>query len=71
MKAENYPSERWLSLALAFAGGYGDSASFVLANTFAGHVTGAFVCSDQCCQLRLADFLATFHWDCFFSRVSS
>jgi uncharacterized membrane protein YoaK (UPF0700 family) len=33
----------WLSFGLAFIGGYGDAASFVLARTFTGHVTGNFV----------------------------
>jgi uncharacterized membrane protein YoaK (UPF0700 family) len=33
----------WLSLGLAFIGGYGDAASFVLAKTFTGHVTGNLV----------------------------
>jgi uncharacterized membrane protein YoaK (UPF0700 family) len=33
----------WLSFGLAFVGGYGDAASFVLAKTFTGHVTGNFV----------------------------
>jgi uncharacterized membrane protein YoaK (UPF0700 family) len=33
----------WLSFGLAFVGGYGDSASFVLAKTFTGHVTGNLV----------------------------
>ena len=33
----------WLSCALAFVGGYGDAASFVLAKTFTGHLTGNFV----------------------------
>ena len=33
----------WLSLGLTFVGGYGDAASFVLAKTFTGHVTGNFV----------------------------
>ena len=33
----------WLSLGLTFVGGYGDAASFVLARTFTGHVTGNFV----------------------------
>jgi uncharacterized membrane protein YoaK (UPF0700 family) len=32
-----------LSLGLAFVGGYGDAASFVLARTFTGHVTGNLV----------------------------
>jgi uncharacterized membrane protein YoaK (UPF0700 family) len=40
----NYrPPETWLYLALAFVGGYGDSASVVLAKTFTGHVTGNLV----------------------------
>jgi uncharacterized membrane protein YoaK (UPF0700 family) len=33
----------WLSLGLAFVGGYADAASFVLAKTFTGHVTGNLV----------------------------
>lgn len=33
----------WLALGLAFVGGYGDAASFVLAKTFTGHVTGNLV----------------------------
>jgi uncharacterized membrane protein YoaK (UPF0700 family) len=33
----------WLSLGLAFVGGYGDAAGFVLAKTFTGHVTGNLV----------------------------
>ena len=36
-------SDAWLSLGLAFVGGYGDAASFVLAKTFTGHVTGNLV----------------------------
>jgi uncharacterized membrane protein YoaK (UPF0700 family) len=36
-------SDAWLSLGLAFIGGYGDAASFVLAKTFTGHVTGNLV----------------------------
>jgi uncharacterized membrane protein YoaK (UPF0700 family) len=35
----------WLSLGLAFVGGYGDAASFILAKTFTGHVTGNLVLS--------------------------
>jgi uncharacterized membrane protein YoaK (UPF0700 family) len=35
--------DRLLSFALAFVGGYGDAASFVLARTFTGHVTGNLV----------------------------
>jgi uncharacterized membrane protein YoaK (UPF0700 family) len=33
----------WLSLGLAFVGGYGDAAGFVLARTFTGHLTGNLV----------------------------
>ncbi len=33
----------WLSYGFAFVGGYGDAASFVLAKTFTGHVTGNLV----------------------------
>lgn len=36
-------TDTWLSLGLAFVGGYGDAASFILARTFTGHVTGNFV----------------------------
>lgn len=37
------PPEEWLSLGLAFVGGYGDAAGLVLAHTFTGHVTGNLV----------------------------
>jgi uncharacterized membrane protein YoaK (UPF0700 family) len=37
------PTDIWLSLALAFIGGYCDAASFILAKTFTGHVTGNLV----------------------------
>jgi uncharacterized membrane protein YoaK (UPF0700 family) len=37
------PPEEWLSLSLAFVGGYGDAAGFVLAKTFTGHITGNLV----------------------------
>lgn len=36
-------ADRWLSFGLAFVGGYGDAAGFVLAKTFTGHVTGNLV----------------------------
>jgi uncharacterized membrane protein YoaK (UPF0700 family) len=36
-------TDTWLSFGLAFVGGYGDAASFVLAKTFTGHVTGNMV----------------------------
>jgi uncharacterized membrane protein YoaK (UPF0700 family) len=37
------PTDAWLSFGLAFVGGYGDAAGFVLAKTFTGHVTGNLV----------------------------
>jgi uncharacterized membrane protein YoaK (UPF0700 family) len=36
-------TDMWLSFGLAFIGGYGDAAGFVLAKTFTGHVTGNLV----------------------------
>ena len=36
-------TDTWLSFGLAFIGGYGDAASFILAKTFTGHVTGNLV----------------------------
>jgi hypothetical protein len=36
-------ADTWFSFGLAFVGGYGDAASFVLAKTFTGHVTGNLV----------------------------
>lgn len=36
-------TDAWLSFGLAFVGGYCDAASFVLAKTFTGHVTGNLV----------------------------
>ena len=36
-------TDAWLSFGLAFVGGFGDAASFVLAKTFVGHVTGNLV----------------------------
>src|SRR6266404_7941620 len=40
---ENHQSDSWLSLGLAFVGGYCDAAGYVLAKTFTGHITGALV----------------------------
>jgi uncharacterized membrane protein YoaK (UPF0700 family) len=37
------PPDKWLSFGLAFVGGYGDAAGFVIAKTFTGHVTGNLV----------------------------
>jgi uncharacterized membrane protein YoaK (UPF0700 family) len=36
-------TDTWLSIGLAFVGGYGDAAGFILAKTFTGHVTGNLV----------------------------
>jgi uncharacterized membrane protein YoaK (UPF0700 family) len=36
-------TDAWPASGLAFVGGYGDAASFVLAKTFTGHVTGNLV----------------------------
>jgi uncharacterized membrane protein YoaK (UPF0700 family) len=41
--AENHSSDSWLSLGLAFVGGYCDAAGYVLAKTFTGHITGTLV----------------------------
>ena len=43
MPTNNRLTDAWLSLGLAFVGGYGDAAGFVLAKTFTGHVTGNLV----------------------------
>ena len=32
--------ETWISLGLAFVGGYADASSYLLAQTFTGHITG-------------------------------
>jgi uncharacterized membrane protein YoaK (UPF0700 family) len=50
----------WTSLGLAFVGGYGDAASFILANTFTGHITGNFV--------LIAVSLAGRDWPTFWRR---
>ena len=51
----------WLSFGLAFVGGYGDAASFILAKTFTGHITGNFVLT--------AISIAGQDWPTFFHRV--
>jgi uncharacterized membrane protein YoaK (UPF0700 family) len=43
MSSDNRPPDKWLSFGLAFVGGFGDAAGFVLVQTFAGHVTGSLV----------------------------
>ncbi len=51
----------WISFGLAFVGGYGDAASFILAKTFTGHVTGNFVLT--------AISIAGHDWPTFFRRI--
>ncbi len=51
----------WLSYGLAFVGGYGYAASFILARTFTGHLTGNFVLT--------AISIAGHDWPTFFRRV--
>jgi porin len=41
--SKNHWNGSWLSLGLAFVGGYCDAASYVLAKTFTGHITGTLV----------------------------
>jgi uncharacterized membrane protein YoaK (UPF0700 family) len=36
-------ANEWFSFGLAFVGGYGDAAGFVIAKKFTGHVTGSLV----------------------------
>ena len=43
MLSNIHQNDTWVSFGLAFVGGYGDAASFVLAKTFTGHVTGNLV----------------------------
>ena len=43
MQSNIRQTDTWLSFGLAFVGGYSDAASFVLAKTFTGHVTGNLV----------------------------
>ena len=60
-------SDTCLSFGLAFVGGYGDAASFVLAKTFTGHVTGnlvlgaiAVAAQDWCAMLGHLTAIITF-----------
>jgi uncharacterized membrane protein YoaK (UPF0700 family) len=43
MNSDIHPPDKWLTFGFALIGGYGDAAGFVLAKTFAGHVTGSLV----------------------------
>ncbi len=62
MISEDRVSNFWLSFGLAFVGGYGDAASFVLAYTFTGHITGAFVLT--------AISIAGHDWPTFYRRLT-
>jgi uncharacterized membrane protein YoaK (UPF0700 family) len=66
----------WLSLGLAFVGGYGDAGGFVLAKTFTGHVTGnlvlaaiAVAAQDWRATLRHLSAIVTFLLGSFLSAV--
>jgi uncharacterized membrane protein YoaK (UPF0700 family) len=59
--SEHPQSNVWLSLGLAFIGGYADAAGFLLANTFTGHITGNLVLS--------AISVARADWPTFSRRV--
>jgi uncharacterized membrane protein YoaK (UPF0700 family) len=61
LMAEDRCLSSWLSCGLAFVGGYGDAASFILARTFTGHVTGNFVLS--------AISIAGRDWSAFFRQA--
>jgi uncharacterized membrane protein YoaK (UPF0700 family) len=56
-------TDKWLSLGLAFVGGYGDAASFVVAQTFTGHVTGNLVLG--------AIAVAAHDWRALFGHLSA
>lgn len=56
-------TDAWLSYGLAFVGGYGDAASFVLAKTFTGHVTGNLVLA--------ATAVPTLDWRAMLGRLSA
>jgi uncharacterized membrane protein YoaK (UPF0700 family) len=68
------PVDVWLSFGLAFVGGYGDAAGFVLAKTFTGHVTGnlvlgaiAIAAGDWRALIRLSLAIVTFLLGVFLS----
>jgi uncharacterized membrane protein YoaK (UPF0700 family) len=60
MSADRW-NNTWLSFGLAFVGGYGDAASFILAKTFTGHLTGNFVLT--------AISIAGHDWPTFLRRI--
>ena len=43
MNPDMHPPDKWFSFGLAFVGGFGDAAGFLLAKTFTGHITGSLV----------------------------
>jgi uncharacterized membrane protein YoaK (UPF0700 family) len=43
MSAGVKAADEWLAVGLAFVGGFGDAAGFVLAKAFTGHITGNLV----------------------------
>ena len=43
MKSYSLEDDRWLTLGLAFVGGFSDAAGFTLGKTLTGHVTGNLV----------------------------
>jgi uncharacterized membrane protein YoaK (UPF0700 family) len=43
MSTWTHAADNWLPWSLAFVGGFGDAAGFVLAKSFTGHITGNFV----------------------------
>src|ERR1700741_118409 len=49
--------KEWLSFSLAFVGGFGDAAGFVLAKTFTGHITGNLVLAAV--SMTVADWRTT------------
>ena len=57
-------TDTWLSFGLAFVGGYCDAASFVLAKTFTGHVTGNLV-------LAAIAVAAAFDWRAVLEHLSA
>ena len=58
---EDHRNIVWFTFGLAFVGGYSDAASFILARTFTGHVTGNFVLA--------AISIAAQDWPTFLRRV--
>jgi uncharacterized membrane protein YoaK (UPF0700 family) len=71
MSSDIHPPDKWLSFGLAFVGGFGDAAGFLLAKTFTGHITGSLVLGAIAAAARdgrgaLAQFSAT---ACFLAGI--